>query len=125
MAIVIDLQGAEAGLHRDQAESVSVNADVAFAQCPLHQVDVLTATRLEVGFVKFPADWAREELQKVLAEEIETPLAFRSSLRMNAQAGQRFRELVTLLRRIHCVGSEIDQNARGIQALGSELLVLL
>jgi AraC family ethanolamine operon transcriptional activator len=44
---------------------------------------------------------------------------------MNAQVGQRFRELVALLRRIHCAGSEIDQNALGIQALGSELLLLL
>lgn len=124
-ALVLDLRSG-VGLHRAQAQEVTVNSESAFVQSPLQSVEVLTPAAFEALFVRFSRDAVVAELEKILNREAHTDLMFSPALRLKTAAGQRLSAICGELRRVlyitdqHRVGDSV-----ALRDLEEELIQLL
>ena len=124
-ALVLDLRSG-VGLHRAQAQNVTVNSDCAFLQSPLQSVEVVTPAGFEALFVRFPRAAVVTELEKILSREARTEVVFSPALRLKTAAGQRLSAICGELRRVlgttdqHRVNESI-----AVRSLEDELIQIL
>ena len=124
-ALVLDLR-CGVGLHRAQAHNVTVNSDFAFLQSPLQAVEVHTPAEFEALFLRFSRDAMVAELEKILAREVHTGLAFSPALRLKTAAGQRLTAICGELRRIlYSTDHHRINDSVALRQLEDELMQLL
>jgi AraC-like DNA-binding protein len=124
-ALVLDLR-CGVGLHRGQAQNVTVNSDFAFLQSPLQSVEVLTPAEFEALFLRFSRDAALAELEKILDREVHTDLVFSPALRLKTAAGQRLTAICGELRRmLYSTDHHQINDSLPLRQLEDELIQLL
>jgi AraC-like DNA-binding protein len=124
-ALVLDLR-CGVGLHRYQAQNVTVNSDSAFLQSPLQSVEVLTPPEFEALFLCFSRAAAAAELEKLLDREVHTDLVFSPALRLKTAAGQRLTAICGELRRtLYSTDQQQVTDSLPLRQLEDEFIQLL
>lgn len=124
-ALVLDLRSG-VGLHRAQAQNVTVNSEAAFLQSPLQSVEVITPAGFEALFVRFSRDAVVAELEKILNREAHTEVVFSPSVCLKTAAGQRLSAICGELRRLlYLTDQHLISDSVAVRSLEDELIQLL
>lgn len=125
-ALVFDLAGNGAGLHRSSNQTVDVNSDWAFVQSPLRPVEVHTAPSYDVLFLRVRGSALVEQLEKLLDRAVQSPLVLAPGFSLRTAAGQSLRALCNEYRRVLCStdGDQV-QSSIPLRELEDSILTLL